>query len=355
MTPAFRRSVLGLHRWVALALALPAVAVTLAGTVLVFRAEIAGDIVAPAWPADAWERAAQAARQAGPAGSSLEIVPRGDRAEVLVDGKQGRTIEVDPASGRVMSDERSGAPGFAFVFRLHTRLAAGAWAEWIVALAGTVLLVSAATGLALAWPVSSRAWRYVLRVRVGGGWQPFATDLHRVLGIAASPLLALNAVTGLVLVFSTPAAQLVTALAPRAAPAASALPAAPCAPCTLDQLVAHAESLVPGARAIRVVVEAPGDPVGVRLRRPAEEATQGMNRVFLDAATGRVVRAVPLERAAAGAAMFEWLYPVHTGRWMGFAWRVALAAAGIAPLVALATGFALWFVRRRARQKRGLA
>lgn len=355
MRPVLRQSVLGLHRWVALALSLPAVAVTLAGAVLVFRAEIAGDIAPPAWPAGAWERAAQAARQAGSGGASLEIVPRGDRAEVLVDGKQGRTLDVDPASGRVLADERSGPPGFSLVFRLHTRLATGAWAEWIVALAGAVLLVSAVTGLALAWPVSSRAWKYVLRVRVGDGWLPLATDLHRVLGIAAAPLLAINAATGLVLVFSTPAARLVTALAPAVPSAVAAAPAAPCAPCTLDQLVAHAESLVPGARAIRVVVEGPGEPVGVRLRRPSEEATQGMNRVFLDAATGRVVRAVPLERAAAGAAMFEWLYPLHTGRLGGIAWRIALASAGIAPLVALATGFALWFTRRRSRRKRGLA
>jgi uncharacterized iron-regulated membrane protein len=334
---------------VALALALPAVVVTLSGAMLVFRPELAGDIEAGAWPAGAWDRLAAAARGADASAGPVEIVPRGGRADVLLGGKWGRTLEVDPRDGRIVADEGTRAMAFPLLFRLHTRFLAGPWAEWVAALAGLVLLTSAATGLALAWPVNARAWRYVLRFRAGDGWRPFATDLHRVLGVSAMPLLALNALTGLVLVFSTPAAELVNAIAPPAPEAdrlvASGLP--PCSPCRLDDLVARAEAIVPGARAVRVVTGGPDEPVLVRLRRTGENATQGMNRVFLDPASGAVTSAVPLERAAAGAAMFEWLYPLHTGRWIGIAWRVALAVAGLVPLVAVVTGLALWAARRR--------
>ncbi len=349
MRPALRQSLLAFHRWVALALALPAVVVALAGAMLVFRPELGGDIEAPAWTAGAWERLARAAQAADPGAASVEIVPRGGRAEVLLGGKWGRALEADPRDGRVLADEGERAMAFPLLFRLHTRFLAGPWAEWVAALAGLVLLAMAASGATLAWPLSARAWKYVLRWRTGEGWRPFATDMHRVLGVAAMPFLALNALTGLVLVFSAPVSGIVTALAsgpPEALPApASAL--APCEPCTLDDLVARAESLVPGARAVRVVTGGPGEPVLVRLRRSGENATQGMNRVWLDRASGAVAKAVPLERAPAGAAVFDWIYPLHTGRWFGIAWCAVLAAAGLVPLVALASGLALWSSRRK--------
>lgn len=349
MRPAIRRSFLGLHRWVALALAWPAVVVALSGAMLVFRPELAGDIEAGSWPAGTWERLAGVAKAVDPGAASVELVPRGGRAEVLLGGKWGRTLEVDPQDGRIVADEGIRAMAFPWLFRLHTRFLVGPRAEWVAALAGLVLLLSAASGAVLAWPVHSRAWKYVLRWRTGEGWRAFATDMHRVLGLAAMPLLALNAVTGLVLVFASPVSELVTALASRPAEAApgdaSGFP--PCTPCTLDDLVARAQARVPGARAVRVVTTGPGEPVLVRLRRPGENETQGMNRVWIDPASGEVKRAMPLERAPAGAAMFDWLYPVHTGRWFGIAWCAALAIAGLVPLAALATGVSLWLAKRR--------
>ena len=348
MTPAIRKALLGLHRWGALLFALPAIAIALSGAMLVIRPEAAGRLGPMDAPAGAWERAAAAARKADPGAGSVEIAPRGDRIDVMLDGKWGRTLEVDPRDGRVLADERARPMAFAFLFRLHTRFLAGPWAEWVAVLAGLVLLVSAVTGIALAWPVNARAWKFVLRLRARDGWRAFATDLHRVLGMAAMPLLALNAITGLVLVFAGPVSSLVTAIAsPAAAPAVPAAVSAPCSPCTLDALAAHAESLVPGARAVRVVAKSPEDPVLVRLRRTGDNETQGMHRVWLDSASGQVTRLVPLEHAQAGAAVFDWIYPLHTGRWFGIAWCVALALAGGVPLVAFATGLALWTARRR--------
>ncbi len=349
MKPAIRKALLGLHRWGALLFALPAVVVALSGAMLVIRPEVAGRVGALEGPAGAWARAAAAAREADPGGGTVEIAPRGDRLDVMLDGKWGRTLEIDARDGRVLADERTQPMAFPFLFRLHTRFLAGPWAEWVAALAGLVLLVSSLTGIALAWPVNARAWKFVLRLRQREGWRPFASDLHRVLGLAAMPFLALNALTGLVLVFATPVSELVTALASplteRAAESSDVPPS--CAPCTLDDLVARAEALVPGARAVRVVTRGPGEPVLVRLRRAGENETQGMNRVWLDPASGALKKAVPLERAPAGAALFDWLYPVHTGRWFGIAWCAALAVAGLVPLVALGTGASLWAARRR--------
>lgn len=350
MRPALRQKMLGLHRWIAFAIGMPAVVVALSGAALVFRPEISGGLAAPAWPAGAWERAAAAAKRIDAGADAVEIAPRAGRAEVLVGGKSGRTLVIDPADGRVLADEGAAAMAFPFLFKLHTRFLTGSWAEWIAALAGLALLVSSATGLALAWPVSARAWGLLLRLRTADGWRPFATDLHRVLGLAVLPLLALNAATGLVLVFSSPVAAWVSAVRPRPPEPAVSWAQAPCAPCTLDELVAHAERLIPGARAMRVVTGAAAVPVLVRLRRAGENETQGMNRVWIDATSGEVRRVVPLERAPAGAALFDWLYPLHTGRFVGLAWCTLLAAAGFAPLVSLASGIALWRARRRPRK-----
>ncbi|HSW84395.1 MAG TPA: PepSY domain-containing protein, partial [Usitatibacter sp.] len=54
-----------------------------------------------------------------------------------------------------------------------------------------------------------------------------------------------------------------------------------------------------------------------------------------------------------GNAMFEWLYPLHTGKLVGTPYRVLLVLAGCVPLLSLVTGLIVW--RSRAARKRAAA
>src|SRR5205814_150677 len=72
-----------------------------------------------------------------------------------------------------------------------------------------------------------------------------------------------------------------------------------------------------------------------------ENDTHGMNRIFVDGATGEVVAARALDFQPPGNRIYEWIYPLHTGTLVGWPYRLLLVLAGLAPLASLATGLIL--------------
>jgi uncharacterized iron-regulated membrane protein len=83
---------------------------------------------------------------------------------------------------------------------------------------------------------------------------------------------------------------------------------------------------------------------------PADNDTHGMNRIFVDGVTGEVLAALPLDRQPPGSAMYEWIYPLHTGKLVGSPHRIVLLLAGLVPVISLATGLILW--RSKSKRKK---
>lgn len=343
------------HRYLALALGPLAALVALAGSALVFRDELTAlftpaVVVAPAPPAaDVYQRILLAARRMEPAARAVEIIParHPDRAwEIAIDSPHGaRSAFVDPRDGRVLADGARRTLPFAVLFRLHSRLLAGNAGKGAVALAGGALLFLALSGAVLWWP---RSWKGAFRVRLHGNRIALSNDLHRCVGATFAVFLAVNALIGVAMVYDAAASGLVNALA--RSPDPPPLPAVrPGVPRPLDELVAAARRAFPEGRVSRVVVRE-GMPVRVRSLAPGDQDTHGMNRIDVDPATARVLRVSRLASLPPGNAMYEWLYPLHTGRLLGLPYRTLLALAGLAPTLSLVTGILVW--RSRAARRR---
>jgi uncharacterized iron-regulated membrane protein len=95
--------------------------------------------------------------------------------------------------------------------------------------------------------------------------------------------------------------------------------------------------------------------VVVRKVLPGDNATHGMNRIYVDAASAVVLRASTLERLPPGNAMFEWLYPLHTGKLFGTPYKIVLILAGVVPALSLVTGFIVWRSKAKKPGKSGAA
>ena len=340
---------LRLHRYVALSLGAIVVVLGMTGASLVFRDEltawftpaiaIAPGPIAPGQ----YERLWAATRRAEPAASWVEIVPAlADRAAeiIIVDARGERHLFVDPRDGAVVADsDREWLP-FATLYQVHRRFLMGETGEYVMAAGGAALSFLAVTGLVLWWP---RKLKYAFRIRWPANRIALSVDLHRALGAAFALFLAFNAVTGLAMIFDGVSATLVN----RVGGAPDVGPPPPVAASTfagmkpLDEIVAAAESEMPGGAVTRIVLRS-GKAVLVRKRLANDNATHGMNRIYVDAASGRVLRASALERLPPGNAMFEWLYPMHTGKLFGTPYKVLLILAGIAPMLSLVTGLILW-------------
>ena len=350
------------HLYVALGLGVFIVVMGLTGASLVFRDELTAWFtpavrIAASTPASGqYERIFAAARKAAPQAASIEIVPspRADRTpEIIVRSARGeRHLFVDPHDGSVVADsDRQWLP-FAMFFELHKRFMAGEFGEYLVAAAGTALAFLAVTGLILWWP---RKLKYAFRVRWSGNRLAVSFDLHRSLGAAFAVFLLFNAVTGVTMNLDTASVALVNRLAfshdEPPPPAASSNALAAMKP--LDEIVAAAERAVPAGTVTRIAIREGNAPVVVRKVLPGDNATHGMNRIYVDGASAVVLHASMLEGLPPGNAMFEWLYPLHTGKFLGMPYKFLLLLAGLVPLISLVTGLIVW--RTRAAPKRSAA
>lgn len=336
------------HRWVALGLGAFIALVTAAGAALAFRDELTPlatpQVVVPARERapDGYQRMLDAARSLEPAARAFDLTPaaRADRAtEVIVRGpERDRHLYFDPHDARLVADSERQPMPFVTMYRLHKELLAGTRGVYAVGVAGIALAFLAISGLVLWWP---RAWKYALRLRLGGNRVAVSFDLHRLAGVTFAAFLLANALIGVAMTFDEATARTVNALVGwrDPLPAAGSVSPGPAKP--LDALVAAAQAAIPEGRVSRIQVR-DGSALTVRKVRPGENRTNGMNRILVDPASGTVMQVRALAELGPGRSMYEWLYPLHTGTLVGLPYRAVLLIAGLAPLLSLATGIILW-------------
>jgi uncharacterized iron-regulated membrane protein len=348
-----------IHRWVALAVGGFIVLAGLTGAGLVFRDELTPVFTpaakVPAVPAGpgAYERILRAARLAEPRAGSFDIAisPRADRAaEVIVRrARNDRHLFVDPRDGSVVADsDREWLP-FATLYQLHRRLLLGKPGEFAVGIVGLALAFLALSGVVMWWP---RKAAYAFRIRWKGDRLAVSYDVHKAIGAAFALILLVNATIGFMMAFDGPSVALVNRVSGSSAPAPvpSASSNALAAGRPLDDIVAAAERALPEGTVRRISIREGHSPVVVRKRLPGDQLTNGMNRIYVDAASATVLQ-VRLQRdMPPGNAMFEWLFPLHSGTLVGTPYRLLLVIAGCIPLLSLVTGLIVW--RSRAKRRK---
>lgn len=348
------------HRCVALGLGAFVALVGLTGAALVFREELTAVFTpavkvpgAPVAPGQ-FQRILAAVRAADPSVASVDIVPsmRADRAAgaILHGARSERYLFIDPHDGTIVADsEREWLP-FATFYELHRRFLAGARGEYAVSIAGFALVFLAVSGLVMWWP---RRWKQALRIRWDGNRLAVSYDLHKCAGAAFALILITNALIGIAMTFDEVSVALVNRIANRAPPSippASSEAMASLRP--LDDIVAAADAAFPGGYVSRVAIRPGNAPIMVRKRLASDNDTHGMNRIWVDAGSAAVLRVSAIRDAPPGNAMFEWLYPLHTGMLVGTPYRVLLVLAGCVPLLSLVTGLIVWRSRAARRAPR---
>ena len=349
-----------IHRWVALTLGAFIVLVGLTGATLVFREELtpvftpAAKVSPAPVPAGAYDRILAAARSIEPGLTAVDIdLPgRADRAAGVIIRKPpwDRHIFVDPHDGAVVADgEREWLP-FTSVYELHRRFLMGSAGESVVGGFGLALAFLGVSGLVMWWP---RNWSYAFRVRWDGNRLAVSYDLHKCIGAAFALILIVNATIGFMMSFDEASVAVVNAMSGSSGP-----PPVPKATSnflrsgrSLEEIVAAADRAFPEGWVRRITIRAGDTPVVVRKRRPTDNETNGMNRIYVDAASATVLQAKLQRDMPLGSAMFEWLFPLHSGTLLGTPYRLVLIVAGCVPLLSFTTGLIVWRSRAKAKRK----
>lgn len=275
---------------------------------------------------------------------------------------RSRQVMIDPATTTVRGERIWGEPGLSrqqlmpTLFHLHHYLLAGEAGRTFLGIAGIVLLVLVALGVALWWPrMRANALWQAVSVRHGGSWPRLSYTLHRAGGIYAAPVLATLAFSGWYLnlpKWVTPIVGSVMTVTPAGRHVSAPMPAGT-ARIGASEAMRAAQAVFPAATVTRIgFPRKPGDTYEFRLRQPGEvRQGSGATRLWIDACNGTPVATRDPLRAPAGDTFLNWMYPLHTGEAFGLAGRTGISAFGIMPLVFAVTGLSIWWKRRGGRRR----
>lgn len=357
------------HQWIGLGLGLLLSLQGLTGSLNVFYREIdhwsnpSRWEVSGAGPALALNDLVQAGAAQCDRGQSdtvqVELPESPDLALAVFCGIDGveHITTVDPNTADVLASWPEQAMATHVIYELHSTLLLDEAGDIILVTLSISLLALALSGIYLWWPRGRWSIRSFV-IRKGARGRQFWFEFHRVVGLYASPLLALLGFTGLYLVVPSFVGTSVAAVAPVNSLAGYEEPSivGTNAGVRIDasRALAIVEDGYPEARVSEVFLPVDAArPILVVFRQPKEWIRHGGESVaWLHPETGEIVRAFDsASDAGSGDRFLASLFPLHAGQVFGLVHRWLLFFAGLAPTILLVTGFVLWLGRRSAKAK----
>lgn len=260
-------------------------------------------------------------------------------------------VTVDPTRREVLANRFWGRSAATWLYDLHYTLLGGAAGRTVVGWLGAGLLLLTVLGTALWWPHRGQ-WRAGLRLKLGGPAARRHYDLHKLLGLGGGLLLLVLAATGVALAWPATAESLARPLGARAPMPVPTLARDPARqPLPLDALLAAVPQAFPGAAVRWVDTPAAGSAVlRVRFWRPGEPSRRfPRSYAWIDVQSGRLLAQQLATDDAPGDRLMAWVHPLHNGEAFGAIGRAVVCAAGLLPLGLALTGWWRWRDRRRAR------
>ncbi len=218
-----RKALFQVHLWTGLGAGLYIVVISLSGSAIVFRREIArlawtSPRVAITGRMLTRDEIAAAARKAYPRFEVVQVaLPRKpDRAAevLLARGQRRRERAFNPYTGQDLGEIGTDEPKLmSWLVQLHDDLLGGQTGRLVNGAGAIVLTVLSLTGLFIWWPGLSR-WKRSLIVRRGVGWARFTWDLHSAIGFWLFLFVLMWGVSGIYLAFPQPFTDLLDYLQP---------------------------------------------------------------------------------------------------------------------------------------------
>jgi uncharacterized iron-regulated membrane protein len=268
-----------------------------------------------------------------------------------------RQVMVNPHTLQVAGERNWGDIGVSrrllmpTLFHLHRYLVASEFGKTVIGISGLVMLITSVAGALLWWPKFNwKSLRRALTISHGGSWPRFNHSVHRAAGFFAAPVLAVLGFSGWYFNLPTWVTPIVSSVATVSATDKlsnqAPIQGAPLSP---GQAMQAAQALYPAARISRIALPAkPSTPYEVRLRQPGEiRQGDGATRVTVDAYTGKILGVRDPLRAPGGDVFLNWLFPLHSGEAFGKAGRIFISVFGLAPVLFLVTGLAVWTKRKK--------
>lgn len=340
MRPLIRR----LHEVIGLVVAVYMILMGVTGTLLTFREDIlAASLPGLDTPAAATDQATidRIVATYAPAGLRTIKLPKDgfnayrvylpDQRELLLDSSTLEPV-VDPLHLDAL---------FVTLFDLHHRLTFGEAGEEVIGILGLTTLFIAVSGIYLWW-----SWRRgfsLARMRPRGESAAAYRTAHLTSGIVIAPFLLMSVATGSAMIYSTAVRDGLTALFGGERPVAS-MPAG-----NTGSLIDDVSTALPGSRPVFYILPRGGavEP-SMRVKMPAEWHPNG--RSTLARNEDGTLAVYDATGSGTGHRIADAVYPLHSGKVGGLAYRLLIAATGLAIIYLSYLGLVAYIRRFRKRR-----
>jgi uncharacterized iron-regulated membrane protein len=364
----WRRVLVQLHLWVALALCAPLVLLGLTGSILVFEEELSQLVDplpaiakgAPRPLADLLEAARRAAPELPPAAITLPLAADEPAAVRMTQGRApapgpgGRQVLVDPVSLEVVTVREPGSGLLRQIRQFHTSaMIQGRTGREVIGWLGVGMLFLGTTGLVLWWPRRGQ-WRASFVVKRGARGVRLQRDLHGAVGIWTWAVFIAVTFSGVYLCFPQTiggaVASVFAARDLRAQPAPLGERPQGGTPLDIDAAVALAREAFPDMRLRFVGLPARRDePMRISFLSAARDGGPPAS-VFVDPWNRRVTEVRDPRTYTLAETVLAWQHDLHEARGLGPLWRALVCVSGLLPLLFVVTGIWMWLLKRRARR-----
>lgn len=309
-----------------------------------------------------------AAEQAAPGGHVTQVYgPSSDGGVLAVyveePSKAWARIFVDPYRAQVTGLRRYGAQEWVpasfmdVIFALHYAFLTGETGVTIVGIVAVLLILSLVTGVIVWWPRTGQ-WRQAFIVRRPIAPFRFLFDVHKTISLYSCVVLGAVVLSGIAMNLNGPFVWAVQWWSPATRDPARASTSTPIpgrSPIGAGQAVAVATAAYPEGRLSSVVM--PDGTMGVYVvgRRRVPELSMFWSERFVsvDQFSGAILDVRdPMTRRSAGETFLDWQWPLHSGQAFGLTGRLLVFISGLACPIIYATGFLMWWRKRRASVRR---
>lgn len=231
-----------------------------------------------------------------------------------------------------------------WLFDFHHYLFAGEVGEIVTGTLGLLLIFFVISGAILWWRTRKT---YEFRLWPKRMSRTAIIRHHRDIGVVATPMLLLSALTGAFMLFPSVSQAVLTPFGQSLESAVPAVDTRASQPHRVEDMLARAQRRFPGAVPRRLQI--PGDegqPSLLRMKQAFEWTPNGRTYVYLHPADGSVIATVDPAAADTTHAIEEKYYPLHAGKVGGVLWKLALTLGGLA-LVMLGAfaSWSFWFAK----------
>ncbi|OFW42426.1 MAG: hypothetical protein A3J28_04760 [Acidobacteria bacterium RIFCSPLOWO2_12_FULL_60_22] len=271
------------------------------------------------------------------------VADNGDRIHTFVDQYRGHLLASVNYNHSLLQ----------WVYDLHADLLGGQRGREVNAWFAFALCVVTSGGVLLWWR-GCRYWKRGFEYRAAASWKRQAWDLHNLGGFCFYLPLLLLSLSGAYFAFQpafTSVAAMLTggpAVIPPPQVAARNGPRR-----SLDEILESARRALPDSAPSMIIFPAnPSEAFSLRMRRSSDPHRLGLNWVYVDPASARVLRVDRFDRQPRGVQLIRLMIPLHYGTIGGLFTRVLWVVAGLMPGVLFSAALLMWWNRVLSKKRR---